>query len=142
MEPFRHTNEPTSSLLNGNTSYEPKSDPHREKRSRARYVSQRSNLHSAAHSGLRILSLLFSLAIIGILAYTIIIYQRTKDENITSPHGYRLRAWPTRLKLYPTYVLLAAAASAASLNIGRLAHAVLWRKQSQEILTPPKQSKY
>jgi hypothetical protein len=60
---------------------------------------------------------LFSLTIIGILAYSIIVYHHTKGENITSAHGYRLRAWPTRLKLYPTYVLLAAAASTAALNI-------------------------
>lgn len=61
---------------------------------------------------------MLSLTIIGILAYTLIIYRNTKDDNITSPHGYRLRAWPTRLMLYPTYIPLAAAAASAALNIG------------------------
>jgi hypothetical protein len=70
-----------------------------------------------AHCGLRILFPLLSLTIISILAYALIVYQNTKDDNITSPHGCRLHAWPTRLKLYPTYILLVATVAAAALNL-------------------------
>jgi hypothetical protein len=113
-------NEPTSGLLSGGTSYDPKSDGRRGRRSQASETLQRGRVPTAAHSGLRILSLLFSLTIIGILSYTLILYHRTKDENITSAHGYRFRAWPTLPKLHPIYLLLAAAAFAAALNIGVL----------------------
>lgn len=118
MKPLHHTNNPTSSLLNGSTSYNPKSDPRREKRSLSNGMHQRRPLLTTpADCGLRILSLLLSLTIISILAYTFIIHRNTKDDNITSPHGYRLRAWLTRLKLYPTYILLVAAVAAAALNL-------------------------
>lgn len=70
---------------------------------------------------LRILTLLSSLAIIGLLAHAIHIRELTKGERLVYPHGTTIAAWPHTLTMHPTFLLLIAAVVAALFNFVALA---------------------
>jgi hypothetical protein len=66
---------------------------------------------------LRILSLVSSVAILGVLLHVLIRYFKTRDLVDTERDtGIRLRVWPAGLKLWPTNLLLSAAAAATLLS--------------------------
>lgn len=78
---------------------------------------QKHRIPHSARLGLRVLSLLLSLAAVGILAHATLIYRMTTDEIFTYPYGTKFKAWPQPLHLRPTFLMIGAAVTAALLNI-------------------------
>lgn len=64
----------------------------------------------------RIISLLLSITIIGLLGHTLYLQGKSALANFKYPSGMELPAWPEGLKLYPTYLFLGAAVVAFVVN--------------------------
>ncbi|EPE26465.1 hypothetical protein GLAREA_02378 [Glarea lozoyensis ATCC 20868] len=66
----------------------------------------------------RVLSLILSLTIIGFISHILYLHARSEHEKFKYSSGLELPAWPddNKLKLYPTYLYLAAAIFAAAIN--------------------------
>lgn len=54
-------------------------------------------------------ALVAAASIIGVLAHASAVWSSTREVIQTNPNGYRLRAWPVRIDLWPTWVMLGAA---------------------------------
>jgi hypothetical protein len=109
MEPYRNdrqrVGETVSSAWTG---------PH-ERRRPPVHLKQMAGWSSVSS---RAASLVLCLSVIGVLAHTLIIYHETAMEWFKWPHGSTIRAWPQpNANLIPTYLVLAAAATAAVANL-------------------------
>ncbi|KAF2431028.1 hypothetical protein EJ08DRAFT_208450 [Tothia fuscella] len=83
-------------------------------------VSKIGNKREFPHSiriCLRVVSLLLSISIIGIIIHTILVYNKDPNISWVYPHGNRLRAFPSVVVMKPTYFMLAAAILATILSI-------------------------
>src|ERR1700761_7101450 len=53
---------------------------------------------------LRVLSAAISLAIVGVVAATIVRFEKTKNMRMLWPHGLALPAWTDEAEMNPTYL--------------------------------------
>lgn len=65
----------------------------------------------------RIMSLLLSITIIGLLGHVLYLRGKSTEANFKYPSGMEIPAWPEGLKLYPTYLFLGAAIVAFVINL-------------------------
>lgn len=77
-------------------------------------------MHYSFPLSLRILSAVLSLGITGVLAHVIFLHNTTTDMTIAHPNGMLMTAWPSNMIIFPTYLMLAASAIAATFNITAL----------------------
>ncbi|KAH7108984.1 hypothetical protein B0J13DRAFT_534855 [Dactylonectria estremocensis] len=67
---------------------------------------------------IRILSLLLSVSIVGILSYIVVLYTKTKGEYVQDEQlKTKFKVWSSQLNISPTLILLGGAAAAAFLNL-------------------------
>ncbi|KFY39422.1 hypothetical protein V495_05957 [Pseudogymnoascus sp. VKM F-4514 (FW-929)] len=68
---------------------------------------------------LRILSLVLSLGVVGLVASVMARHAQTKDIRVTNPHtGLEYRVWPLNTNYIPSNLLLGAASIASLLSLG------------------------
>ena len=105
MEPLRHHSGPSS------TEYGPNYNGIRKPERKARAVP-----HSI-RVVIRIFSLAAAASIIGILGHASSVWFATRNVVQQQPTGIRQRAWPAHIDLWPTWVMLGAAAIAVFIQI-------------------------
>ena len=66
-------------------------------------------------------SLILSIALIGLLAHVLVVYQESKDRKaVNEGTGLEFRLWPRDLNVKPATIMLAAGASVAGFSAGYL----------------------
>jgi hypothetical protein len=106
MEPLRHHSGPSLSA-----EYGPNYNGIRNPQRKALAVP-----HSV-RVVIRIFSLATAASIIGILGHALTVWFGTRNVVQQQPSGIRQRAWPAHIDLWPTWVMLGAAAIAVFIQI-------------------------
>lgn len=66
-------------------------------------------------------SLVLSIALIGLLAHVLVVYQESRDRKaVNEGTGLEFRLWPENLNVKPATIMLAAGASVAGFSVGYL----------------------
>lgn len=103
-EPYRHINAEESLLQRSSP------PPVVRVRSNRRFL--------AARVVLRVFSTLMSLAVVGVMAHTIVAYEASKNMRMVWDHNLALKAFPTNgANLVPAYFILGTAGLVSLLNI-------------------------
>jgi hypothetical protein len=108
MEPLRHlklhqqTARPQSS-----------SAPERARLTKAKALARPNYIRVT----IRLLTFIIGASIIGVLAHSAAVWYSTRNAILKQPHGFRMRAWPARMNLTPTWVMLAVAVVAIFVQI-------------------------
>jgi hypothetical protein len=66
---------------------------------------------------IRLLTFIIDASIVGVLAHSAAVWYSTRNAILKQPHGFRMRAWPARMDLVPTWVMLAVGAIAIFVQI-------------------------
>ena len=117
MEPFRHHGQ-THSHHHHNNHHNPSVTVQycpspaeikgKSKKALARPSIPRVIIRLAALA-ISVSALAIGVSALAVLAQSVIVWFATHDTIVTQPQGLRMRAWPDRLEMAPTYVMLGAA---------------------------------
>jgi hypothetical protein len=108
MEPLRHL-----SLPQQITRPQSSGAPEKARLTKANALARPNYVRVA----IRLLAFIIGTSIVGVLAHSAAVWYSTRNAILKQPHGFRMRAWPARMDLIPTWIMLAVAVVAIFVQV-------------------------